>query len=374
MAELLKDIYNGNFLRHFSQQIHDVYGAFDRSGFITTVMDNTWEGLALKARMRRITEALGKYLPGRYEEAMDVLFAIDEDCIGFPYLFFPDFVAVFGRGEEHWDLSMQALERFTMESSAEFAVRPFLMENPKKMMRQMEEWAKHPNEHVRRLASEGCRPRLPWCEALSLFKRDPAPVLRVLELLKADPSLYVRKSVSNNLNDIAKDHPAVVMETVRRWKGVSLDTDWIVRQGCRTLIRKAHPEAMALFGYAEPVGAASLTTHASLSVQPPTLSIGGSCELGYELCIQEGRPLHIRIEYAIDFVKSRGNTSRKIFLLSDKTVPGGTHLGATRTHRWLDLTTRRHYPGEHKITLLVNGREAADAVLQLEAATKDNTM
>ena len=201
-----------------------------------------------------------------------------------------------------------------------------------------------------------------------MFKRDPAPVLRVLELLKADPSLYVRKSVANNLNDIAKDHPAIVIETARRWKGVHSYTDWILRQGCRTLIRKADPEAMALFGYGEAV----LITYASLSVEPPVLPMGGSCELRYELCIQEGDSLRIRIEYGIDFVKSRGRTSRKMFLLSDKTVPGGAQLSSRRTHRWLDLTTRRHYPGEHRISLLVNGREVAYTVMKLEADNKEN--
>ena len=370
MAEPLKNMYNEDFLRQFSEKVHAVYGTFDTEEFIAKVIDDTWDALALKARMRRIAEILGRYVPPRYEEALGILFSIDEDCIGFPYLFFPEFVVVYGQEEEHWALSMKALERFTVRSSAEFAVRTFLMKDPERMMRQMEEWSKHPNEHVRRLASEGCRPRLPWGEALSMFKRDPAPVLRVLELLKADPSLYVRKSVGNNLNDIAKDHPAVVIETARRWKGVHLDTDWIVRQGCRTLIRKTDPEAMALFGYAQTAGAASLTTYASLSVEPLALSIGGSCELRYKLCIKEGEPLHIRVEYGIDFVKFRGHTSRKIFLLSDKIVPGGAQLSAARTHRWLDLTTRRYYPGEHRISLLVNGREAAYTVISLEVGNK----
>ncbi len=268
MPEPLKDIYNEPFLRHFGGKVHSVYPSFDTTGFIAAVMDYTWDGLALKARMRQITGGLGRYLPERYEEALDILFAIDEDCVGFPYLFFPDFVAVYGLSENNWPLSLQALERFTIKSSAEFAIRPFLLRNPERIMHQMSEWAGHPNEHVRRLASEGCRPRLPWGEALPMFKCDPAPVLRILEMLKADPSLYVRKSVANNLNDIAKDHPAVVLATARRWKGVHPYTDWIVRQGCRTLIRKADQGAMALFGYAESTGEVPLATSASLSVEP----------------------------------------------------------------------------------------------------------
>ena len=367
MAEPLKKIYNKEFLQQFGEKVHGAYPAFDTVGFITTVLGNNfeWEQLALKARMRKITGALGQYLPSDYKEALRILYAIDESCVGFPYLFFPDFVAVYGQAEEHWDLSMQALARFTVKSSAEFAVRPFLLREPKRMMKQMAEWAKQPNEHIRRLASEGCRPRLPWGEALTLFKQDPTLVLQVLELLKADPSPYVRKSVANNLNDIAKDHPATVLATARRWQGLHPHTDWIVRHGCRTLIRKADPEALALFGYAEPAGAAALTTDASLTAIPPVLAGGERCELQYALAIREGEPVHIRIEYGIDFVKARGHTARKLFLLSDKTVAGGTRLTGVRIHNWADLTTRRHYPGRHRITLLVNGQQVAYAEVEL---------
>lgn len=365
MAAALKAMYNKDFLRRFGEKVHGVYDAFDMENFVVATMDEPWDELELKARMRRITETLRTYLPIRYKEALDVLFAIDETCIGFPYLFFPDFVAVYGQDEEHWELSMNALERFTQRSSSEFAIRLFLLNDPERVMRQMKIWSQHPNEHVRRLASEGCRPRLPWGVSLPMFKRDPTLVIAVLEELKADPSLYVRKSVANNLNDIAKDHPSIVFKTARRWKGVCSNTDWILRQGCRTLIRKANPDVMELFGYANPNDVSSLETSASLSVLPSRLLIGESCELKYELCIREGDPVHIRIEYGIDFVKARGHTSRKLFLLSDKTVSGGTRLTGIRTHNWSNLTTRRHYPGDHRIALLVNGREVANAGVTL---------
>lgn len=368
MAEPMKAIYNEPFLRRFGEKIQAVYAAFDTDGFVATVIDEAWEALELKARMRRITTSLGAHLPAAYEEALAVLYRIDESCVGFPYLIFPDFVEVYGQDEAHWSLSMQALERFTPKSSAEFAVRPFLLREPERMLRQMAAWAQHPDEHVRRLASEGCRPRLPWAQALPMFKRDPAPLLPVLELLKADPSLYVRKSVANHLNDIAKDHPSVVLETARRWKGAHPYTDWIVRHGCRSLIRKADPGALALFGYAQATDAEPLAAQASLAAEPASLPIGASCELRYELRVREGGPVHIRVEYGIDFVKSAGRVSRKLFLLSDKTVDGGTRLAGVRSHSWADLTTRRHYPGEHRIVLLVNGQEVAATALRLEAS------
>lgn len=371
MAEPLKAMYNEGFLRSFGRILQGAYDAFDIEGFVAEAMREPWEELELKARMRRITETLGTYLPARYEQALAVLYEVDKECTGFPYLIFPDFVEVYGQAEEHWALSVAALERFTQGSSAEFAVRPFLLRDPQRMMEQMLVWSRHSNEHVRRLASEGCRPRLPWGQALPVFKRDPSPVLPVLEQLKDDPSLYVRKSVANNLNDIAKDHPDVVIGIARRWMGSSTRTDWIVRHGCRSLIRKANPEIMAIFGYAEEEDHTPLVAAAALSVDPAVLRIGESCVLSYELRVREGEPVRIRVEYGIDFVKAGGKTSRKLFLLSDKTVPGGARLSAVRTHRWADLTTRRHYPGGHRIVLLVNGREIASTELVLESAVPE---
>lgn len=359
MAEPLKHVYNRAFLQQLGQKLQSVYAPFDRESFIAAVMDESWEGLELKERMRKITTELGAALPRAYPEALDVLFAIDESCRGFPYLIFPDFVEVHGLADEHWDLSMQALERFTSKSSAEFAVRAFIMKDQARMMEQMERWSRHPDEHVRRLSSEGCRPRLPWGQALPAFKKDPQPILPVLEQLKEDSSLYVRKSVANNLNDIAKDNPMLVIEIARRWKGEHPGTGWILRHGCRTLVRKGLPEALALFGYSSPEEGVPLAAAASISAEPSALEIGDVSELAYELRVREGEPARIRVEYGIDFVKAKGKVSRKLFLLADKTVPGGARIAGSRTHSWADLTTRRHYPGEHRISLLVNGAEVA---------------
>lgn len=276
MAQPLKEMYTTDFLLWFGRRVQGVYPVFEPEQFAGQVMDESWEGLELKERIRKISTVLGECLPPRYEDALGILYAIDSYCTGFPYLFFPDFVEVHGQALEHWELSMQALERFTSKSSAEFAVRSFLLRDPKRMMEQMTKWAGDSNEHVRRLASEGCRPRLPWGQALPVFKRDPEPVLAVLELLKADTSLYVRKSVANNLNDIAKDHPQLVIQTAARWQGNNPHTDWIIRHGCRTLIRKAVPEALRLFGYSDTSADEPLVTAARLSAAPSALQIGTS--------------------------------------------------------------------------------------------------
>jgi len=367
MAELLKDVYSKDFLLNLSSMLQSAYKAFDSTAFIAAVMDETWDAIPLKARTRRISKNLGTFLPDDYERALDILYVITDSCTGFPYLIFPDFVAVYGKAEKHWELSMNALESFTQRSSSEFAIRSFILSDPKRVMRRMASWAGHPNEHVRRLSSEGCRPRLPWGEALPMFKKNPAPVLSILELLKADPSHYVRNSVANNLNDISKDNPALVLETACRWIGTNVGTDWILRHGCRTLIRKANPEAMKLFGYAIPKDQAPIATLASLTVQPSALTIGGSCEIQYRLDLREDEAAHVRIEYGIDFIKANGKTSRKSFLLTDKTVTSGARLTGRRQHKFSEMTTRRHYPGNHRIVLLVNGQEVAETILSLQS-------
>lgn len=365
MAEALKNMYSSAFLNEFGQKVQRVNQNFDTERFVALMTDEPWVELELKARIRAISTALGNCLPQDYGQALDVLYKLRPECTGFPYLFFPDFVEVFGQAEADWERSMQALETFTSGSSSEFAVRPFLLKSPERMMRQMEQWALSPDEHVRRLASEGCRPRLPWGQSLPEFKRNPAPVLRVLELLKADPSPYVRKSVANNLNDIAKDHPGLVAEIAARWIGLDPGTDWIVRHGCRTLIRKADPAILSLFGYADLADGENAVRGAWLQAEPQAVPIGGSCELRYRIRLGGKERMHLRIEYAIDFVKSGGKTSRKLFLLSDRYFQPDSEISGTRMHRWADLTTRRHYPGLHRIVLLINGREAAETAFTL---------
>lgn len=365
MAEALKNMYDEHFLKSFSSVIEKSYEHFDRDRFIHSIIDESWEQLALKARMRKITEQLGEALPDSFHEAISILLKVNESCKGFPYLILPDFVELYGSNVEDWSLAMHALELFTQQSSAEFAVRPFIMRDCERMMEQMLIWTQHESVHVRRLASEGCRPSLPWGMALTMFKKDPSPIFLILERLKADSSLYVRKSVANNLNDISKHHPNLVVQIAKQWYGHNSHTNWIVRHGCRTLIKQAHPEVLELFGYAKNTDQEPFVAQAFIDVSPQTVEIGGSSEIKYRLNIHEGKAVHIRVEYGIYFVKANHKGTLKKFLLSDKTVAGGTTLEATRRHSWANLTTRKHYVGIHRIVLFVNGEQVAETQISL---------
>ncbi|MBP3966344.1 DNA alkylation repair protein [Paenibacillus lignilyticus] len=370
MAEPLKLMYDMPFLRRFAELTASEWPAFERERFTLLVTGEGWEELELKGRIRRITESLGAVLPASYPEALDVLLAIHERCAGFPYLFFPDFVERYGLSD--WERSMHALEKFTIQSTAEFAIRPFLLQEPERTMARMMEWARSENEHLRRLASEGCRPRLPWAQALTMFKRDPSPIIPLLELLKCDPSLYVRKSVANNLNDIAKDHPDAVKAIAARWKGQHTLTDWIVRHGCRTLIKAADPEIMALFGYEE--GAAeNCVDAAEIEVMQESVKIGGIVEVRYALRLGDStsEPIKLRIELGVFYAKAGGKVSQKRFLLSDKRAAPGTRLAGGKKLDFTDLTTRKHYPGLHRLELVVNGAPVAETAVMVYASADE---
>ncbi|MCK1993855.1 hypothetical protein GW626_08700 [Peribacillus muralis] len=365
MAEPLKDLYSAAFIREFSKEVRRVHPAFSAQSFREEVMNDDWNEMKLKERIRHISLSLGRHLPSDYQEALNILYLLEKDCTGFRYLFFSDFVEVHGLNKENWPLSLEALERFTASSSSEFAVRAFILLEPALMISKMKEWALHENEHVRRLASEGCRPRLPWGQSLPMYKADPQPVLELLELLKNDPSLYVRKSVANNLNDIAKDHPKTVIQIAKRWhESGDPNTNWIIRRGCRSLVRQADPEVLAMFGYSDVLNDTTIVSAAFIKNEPDSILIGETSELHFGFKVQA--EVKLRIEYGIDFVKAKQKTSRKLFLLADRIFAAGERVDRVRIHNWKDLTTRRHYEGFHKVTLLVNGVEVAETHVTLK--------
>lgn len=356
MPELMKDrYYNYNTIHELAMCINAVYSTFRADDFIANIMDETWDVLGLKARMRRITINLGKYLPHDYEHALGIL---DKAIADYPVgivdsglLYFPDFVEVYGQDERHWNLSIAALERYTKYSTAEFAVRPFIIKHEARMMAQMTAWTEHDNEHVRRLASEGCRPALPWGQALTSFKKDPSPVLQILERLKADPSLYVRKSVANNLNDISKTHPDFIAELARDWYGKNEHTDWIVKHGCRTLLKKGNRDVLDIFGFSD-VDCVNID---NFSLDAASVCVGEDMTFSFQ--IEAKKETKVRLEYGIDYVKANGKRSRKIFKISEPLLKENEKKSYRKTHSFVDASSRKHYPGIHSVTLIVNGVE-----------------
>lgn len=360
MPEKLKDILiPDDQILSLASSIYEVFPEFNSESFINKVLDSGWKERELKQKMRHITVCLRKYLPSDYPEAILILEKITSQSKGFIALSFSDFVECYGI--DHWDISMNALVNFTSSCSSEFAVRPFIDHSPEKAMPYLYIWAENENHHIRRLASEGCRPLLPWGKVLRKFKTDPSPIIPILEKLKNDPSEYVRKSVSNNLNDISKNHPELVIEICKKWQGKTKETDRIIKHGCRTLLKSGNTKALSLFGF-EASDSFEVT---DLQTDVNSVRIGGSIKFTFSLKNISATKQIARIEYRIHFVKSNGKTSAKIFQIKESGFEPGEHR-VVKSQSFADFTTRKHYPGIHLIEIIVNGQAKAEIEILLK--------
>lgn len=360
MPEPLKERYNQVFITDLSQRFTTVWSPFETDRFEKLVFDKRWEALELKERMRQITTALHAVLPESYPEAINILIGCSDSCTpDFLYAFFPDFVELYGMHD--WETSVPALAALTPSSSSEFAVRPYIKADAKRMMAQMQEWTEHENFHVRRLASEGCRPRLPWAMALPDFKADPSPILPILEALKADSSEYVRRSVANNLNDISKDHPNQVLAMGKAWLGHAEDVDKVVKHACRSLLKQGDREALMLFGFADP----KALKVSALTVREPVIQIGDDQYFQFTLHNEAKKSTKVRLEYKVTYQKARNKQSEKVFQISEKVLEPGQHQ-VERKQAFRNFSTRKHYPGTHTITVVVNGANQASVQFELE--------
>jgi len=361
MDKLKDTLYAPENVREIAESLKTVYPDFLVEEFLQSVFSDSWGALELKQRMRHIARCLKQWLPENYSDAIAIMMQASPKVNGLIVMSFADYVELYGQG--HWELSMQALEEFTKSCSSEFAIRPFLDLEPKLGMQQMLTWARHKNEHVRRLASEGCRPRLPWGMALKKFKKDPSPIIPILEKLKNDPSEYVRKSVANNLNDISKDHPELVLGLCESWQGKSASTDWIIKHACRTLLKSGNKRAMLLFGFGDP----EQINIPFFEAEVESTFIGDQIQLSFQMDVNDKQSKKIRLEYLVYFVKANGKTSPKVFQISEKVWQAGQHTIAFK-HSFLQRTTRKHFPGVHRFELVINGEKKAETSIKLKRA------
>ncbi|BFU76882.1 DNA alkylation repair protein [Arcobacter sp. 15-2] len=350
MAEQLKYLYNEEYIDKLSKYIVTYYPKFKAKEFDIAVFDDTWDDLELKQRMRHITVSLYRYLPKDYKESINILKQTYPHMIGegirLENIIFQDFVELYGLNE--WDISMDALECFTRNCSSEFAIRQFILKDEDKAMKQMLIWAKSDDHELRRLASEGCRSRLPWAVALPSFKKDPSKVLEVLEILKDDDSKYVQKSVANNINDISKDNAEIVIDIVKRWKNYSKNRDWILKHGSRTLLKASNKEILELFDY---------KNSSSLKLENFTCSDvvkeGEEVFFSFDIVTQEKMD-KLRVEYKLDFLRANGKHNSKVFKISEV----DDFIGIKRIDKkysFKAISTRRYYLGIHRLSVIING-------------------
>jgi 3-methyladenine DNA glycosylase AlkC len=346
LKPLKETVYTPEMLNDFAAAVRREHPAFATASFLRRVFTPGWDKLELKQRMRHVTVALHDTLARPYPEAAGVVGRAAAHGRGFAYLSLSDYVEVYGLDD--LAVSLEALKATTIACSSEFAVRPFLKRYPQATITAMRAWAADSDERVRRLASEGSRPRLPWGMALPAFKEDPSPTLPILERLRDDPSETVRRSVANHLNDISKDNPEVFLDLARRWKGERPETDKMLKHAARTLLKAGHPDAVRLFGF----GGGGVKIR-RLRVKPDPVRIGGRLHYAFDAVADQ--PTLVRIECVVYYRKKNGSHTRKTFKITE------TELEGTRTFErrlsFKDLSTRRHYPGPHHLSIMVNGRE-----------------
>jgi len=358
MAEQLKHFFGEQLVRAIAAELSRVHPPFRKRPFVDQCMTKL-DGLELTARAGHIADVMHDHLPRPFAAAARILVASlgpelsRTDSFGMePFRYLPHVFFVQRYGLADFELSMLAQYELTKRCSAEWSIRAFLVRYPEDTYARLLDWARDESVHVRRLVSEGTRPRLPWAPRLPAFQEDPRPVIALLELLKDDPERYVQRSVANNLNDIGKDHPDLAVEVCRRWStGGSPGRKWIVGHALRGLVKKAHRGALETLG----VGGEPNVSVGEVRLVPPSVELGGKLRFSFEIASAGKRVQELLVDYAVHFVKANGATQPKVFKLRKIALPPSARVELRATVSFKDMTTRRHYPGRHRIDALING-------------------
>lgn len=382
MADALKHLISATTVLTAGDALMRTCPAFDRARFERLALHGL-DTLELKARAMQVAGALEATLPADFAEAAAMIEASlapmtaaddtspDSDALPRPggpglsgWIGWPlgEFIARRGVADAaHATRALRALHALTQRFTAEFAIRPVLLAHPELVFATLQRWSTDPSAHVRRLVSEGSRPRLPWGLQLKPLIADPSPTLPLLRALQDDPSAYVRRSVANHLNDIAKDHPAIVADWLAdHLPSASAERRALLKHASRTLIKRGDPRVLEAWG----VGGA-FRGDAALRIAPRRIAIGESVTVHATLASTARRPQTLAIDLVVHHTKADGGTSPKVFKGWQRTLPAGGTLALSKTLPFRPITTRRYYPGTHRIELQINGRAVAETAFDL---------
>lgn len=360
----MKDYFNADTAQKLGTQL-----GIDGAEYAEWVAPRV-EDLEISDRVTVFAQGLRQRLSGDYVEVVggvvDKLgpeLAEGEGYFNHAYHLWPvsRFIELYGLDEP--EVSLDAIEALTRVFTGEFAVRPFLTRYPELTMSRVHQWAESDSHNVRRLASEGIRPRLPWAKVHTPFVQDPSPIIPVLDRLYDDASLFVRKSVANNLNDIGRTHPELVLATASRWadSGTTHAT-WVVERGLRGLIKQGHREALELVGFPAPT---TITT--TRPEFPETVAIGQKATLSATLTNTGDTATNVLAEYRLHFLKKNGTRQPSVFRLGKFTLKPGENRAVSKTHPFRVVNTRTYYPGTQALSLVINGHEGELVDFELTA-------
>ncbi|MCO5356127.1 DNA alkylation repair protein [Acidovorax kalamii] len=366
MAEPLKYLLNDTVPPRIAAMVRRAWRSFDTQAFLRQI-EPGYESLELMARGQRIAQALQTHLPQDVPRALRVLVdSMDPpmglDAAGEPnagdrpysaFLYLPHSMYIGAQGLPHFEAAMAAQHALTQRFTAEFCIRPYLLHHQGATLARLRDWAQDENAHVRRLVSEGTRPRLPWAPRLPAFQANPQLALPLLDALKDDPSSYVRRSVANHLGDIAKDHPDLAVGTARAWlQGARAPRAALVRHGLRFLIKRGDAAALDALG----VGHAVALDVRAARVVPACARIGDKVRIEAELHNPTPQAQRVLADLRVHYVKAHGGVAPKVFKLQTLDIPPGATVAVGKTLSLQQMTTRTHYPGAHQVELVLNGR------------------
>jgi 3-methyladenine DNA glycosylase AlkC len=373
--EPFKNLLNAALVRSAGAALARHTKTFDNERFETLALAGL-DNLEMKARAMQIADALEATLPVRFDDACRIIESalaapIDVDNLAGArhdmsdglagWIVWPlgEFVA--RRGVDQPERALAALHALTQRFSAEFAIRRFIVDHPALTLATMQQWTRDPSAHVRRLASEGSRPRLPWGLQLKSLIADPTPTLPILTALQDDPSEYVRRSVANHLNDIAKDHPEVIVDWVEHHlRGASTERRAMLSHASRTLIKQGHADMLALWG-----AGSAFEGRCTLKIEPKRVTVGDSVAMALSLRSTSQAAQTLLIDYAVHHVKANGSTSAKVFKGWELTLAAGESSTLAKQHSFKPVTTRRYHAGVHAIEVSINGSRSAQARVTL---------
>jgi 3-methyladenine DNA glycosylase AlkC len=356
-------------IAHALSKTDTFHHSFDSVAFIQQATASL-ETLELKQRVQHVIETLHDFLPREFDQTVNCLLELpdvwdsgdpDDPLRSFAAWPIIDYLGVYG--VDHPTLALPALRQLTPLFSAEFAIRPFLLKHPELCHQYFEHWVEDDCEHVRRLVSEGARPRLPWGIQLKPYVLDPTDNLRWLEALKDDASLYVRRSVANHLNDISKDHPQTVIELCQAWyDDANDDVKWLIKHALRSLIKSGQPEVFPLLGYSKSV---EIETPA-LRLNDDKIILGDALEFELSLTSANNKSQKLVVDFALHLMKANGNTAPKVFKWKSITLNARQTLTIKKRHAIKAITTRRYYSGPQKLEILINGTAVAETNFDLK--------
>ena len=380
--EPFKNLINRDTAAQAGHHLRRAWPRFDRTRFEAQA-SNGLEGLEFKARAMQLADALEATLPADFATACEVIEASLAPPLAFDTQGEPLKLghAEAERGIAGWALwavgefvarrgvvdaasaqrGLACLHAVTQRFTAEFAIRPIIQRHPTLALDTLGTWVNDRSAHVRRLVSEGSRPRLPWGLRLQALVADPTPTLPLLRALQDDPSAYVRRSVANHLNDIAKDHPELVADWVHQHlRAASPARTALLRHASRSLIKQGHAPTLSAWGVGQ-----GLRGTVSLGLSATRAAVGGEIALAVSLASSSPQPQDLLVDYVIHHVRANGSTSPKVFKGWKLTLGPGEQRTLSKRHSLRPVTTRVLYPGPHRIELQVNGQTLAQADFDL---------